>query len=64
MELWKGGRGGLVRWWAGGMVGRWWDWDKFEVQLKDLIDAFNFLYGDKFQLMVEIDVERCECWAL
>lgn len=32
----------------------WWNWDKFEVQLKDLIELFNFLCP-QYQLLVEID---------
>jgi hypothetical protein len=41
---------------AGTATGKegWWDWDKFEVQLVDLVEAFELLYPG-YQLMVEID---------
>lgn len=32
----------------------WWDWDKFEIQLIDMLDLFDFLYP-QYQLLVEID---------
>ena len=32
----------------------WWDWEKFEVQLDDMLDCFEVLYPD-WQLKIEID---------
>ena len=32
----------------------WWNWDKFEIQLIDMLDLFDFLYP-QYQLLVEID---------
>jgi hypothetical protein len=40
----------------GSLTGKegWWDWDKFELQLIDFLDLFEFLYPG-YQLQVEID---------